>query len=112
MPSKQIIKPVTEKISIGELEINMTSRERIISTIRRGSPGNIDRVPLGDMGFSDGILSKLEHHFGVRGIAEVRKAMGIDIVCLTPVYTGPEFAYKPEGARKSFFGSDVTGRIH
>ena len=83
----------------------MNGRERIVAAVARGGPCGGDRIPLGEMDIQPGVLAKLEHRLGVSGRDGVRKALGIDLVRLSAIYVGPEFVWKPENTRMSFFGS-------
>ena len=83
----------------------MNGRERMLATVARGGPYAGDRIALGDMGFLGGIQAELQRRLGVRGQHEIRKALGIDFVCLKPPYAGPAFSYKPETQKMYFFGS-------
>jgi len=83
----------------------VNGRERVLAAVARTDSYDGDRIPLGDMGFESYIQARLEDHFDVKGIDGLRKALGIDLICLGPSYAGPEFSYKPEERKMSFFGA-------
>ncbi|OGG46329.1 MAG: hypothetical protein A3F84_27205 [Candidatus Handelsmanbacteria bacterium RIFCSPLOWO2_12_FULL_64_10] len=81
---------------------DLTGRERVLAVVRR-SP--VDRVPVGSMGFSEGVAREVRRLLGAPEDTDINALLGVDMRAVAPAYTGPDFAFKPEHARRSFFAS-------
>ena len=80
----------------------ITSRDRVIAAVKRLPT---DRVPVASMGFEDTVAAGVRRLLGAPEDSEIGSLLGIDMGGIAPAYLGPDFGYKPEEGRRSFFGS-------
>jgi uroporphyrinogen decarboxylase len=80
----------------------VNGRERVIASVRR-CPA--DRIAVGAMGIDDGVSLRIRHLLGASPDSDLDQLLGLDMLDLMPEYVGPEFSWKPENRRRSFFGS-------
>jgi uroporphyrinogen decarboxylase len=68
-------------------DLSMTGRERVLAAVNHELP---DRVPVHVMGFD--AIGPFCDRFGLDGVDDLRQALGLDVVWITPSYVGPEIA--------------------
>lgn len=80
----------------------LTSSARVLAAVDRTPT---DRPPAGSMGFAEGVARDIRRRLGASENTDIQALLGIDMRSISPAYTGPDFAFKPEGGRRSFFAS-------
>ncbi len=78
----------------------LSSRRRVAAALRHE---RTDRVPLSMWGTPE-TVEKLRRHFGVESEAEVRDALGLDVVWVWADYAGPPRENLGEGTTASYWG--------
>lgn len=94
--------------SSAEMRMIMTSRERVRAAMRHEKP---DRIPAAFEAV-ESVTRKLLAHYGFRDYSKLVDKFGIDIVPVSPIYTGParKTYYNEEGklVKESFWGYEET----
>ena len=78
----------------------MTSRERVLRTIKRQT---VDRLPVNYLGTPE-IDARLKEHFNVKTNNEFLDILGVDIRVIAPQYVGPDLSIAEEYCIKDEFG--------
>jgi hypothetical protein len=79
------------------LAVNMDSRERVLTSIAHGRP---DRIPA-DIWAEPGVWERLRRDLGAGSDEAVRRALGVDVRYISPVYPADALA---GGVRQNMWG--------